>query len=410
MYIGLYLYLCPVRPIYYIYCTLLSITFKVFSLSLRLINENMSNDDVIETDISKILKNDDKDEVKKWLKFAVDTKVPPQRFSSLLRQAVISRSNAVITELLQSGKIDPGTVREVLEFACRSGQLDAIIIIIDHLTNIKDADFKIDNFITTSSSYGQLMVVELILKHFSIDAKNVISQQWLFLTHCALDDIIYVKQWVNKEGIKKCLMRAFIVACYNGSKRVATFLKDKLPRPIDWNFKYELRKQYWDHTALTAMIARGHQSLVELVFKEDCIPLPFINESRGRLKQTALHLAIWCGTEDISELHTACGTGNIEAVKRLCSNISNLSRISEEFLFNQQDNRGDTPLHCACRFGCMETVKVLLAYFPKLEIVNEWYHSPLQLALQNGNDQIAKFLSKTFFIIINTNTPDKVKN
>ena len=361
----------------------------------------MTEDTVI--DINKSVINGDIHVVKKWLKFAAKNKVSNYRFASLLRLAAVLNQNAIVKEFLRSNKIKLKAKIEALGHACRWGQLDVIKEIIAHLTYIKQT-IHLKNFLKTASSYGQIEVVKWLLKRFSVH-KNI-HLQWLFVTYCALGSNNDVNRFLNKNGLEKCFSRAFMVACYNGREQIANWIKDKGYLHINWNSKCVLRDEYGHHSILTATIARGHRSLVNLFVDE--VSTSLINESRGRLEETALHLAIWCENKDITELHNACGTGNFEAVRRLCSSISSQgSFLAEELFLNQQDNRGDTPLHFACKFGDMETVTVLLAHCVRTDIVNAWYLSPLQLALQNGNRHIAKYLKKHLFFKKNTSDAPK---
>ena len=366
----------------------------------------MTEDTVI--DINKSVINGDVHVVKKWLKFAAKNKVNNYRFASLVRLAAVWNQSAIVKEFLRSNKIKLKAKIEALESACRWGQLDVIKKIISHLTYIKHTiHIRPNSFLKTASSYGQIKVVKWLLKRFSV-RKNI-HQRWLFVTYSALGSINDVNRFLNKNGIEKYFSRAFIVASYNGREQIASWIKDKGYQHIDWNSKSMLRDEYGHHSVLTATIARGHRSLVNLFVDE--VQTSLINESRGCLEETALHLAIWCENKDITELHNACGTGNSEAVRRLCSSISSQgSFLAEELFLNQQDNRGDTPLHFACKFGDMETVTVLLAHCVRTDIVNAWYLSPLQLALQNGNGHIAKYLKKHLFLKKNTsNAPKELK-
>jgi len=85
-------------------------------------------------------------------------------------------------------------------------------------------------------------------------------------------------------------------------------------------------------------------------------------------------------------LWQACTDGDLEAVRKLASDPAiNVNWVGED--------RGDTPLHRACRFGLLEILKVLLVQ-EKIEVNkgNKGNASPFYVACQEGHKEVAALL------------------
>jgi len=82
----------------------------------------------------------------------------------------------------------------------------------------------------------------------------------------------------------------------------------------------------------------------------------------------------------------ACTDGDLEAVKKMASDLGvKVNWVGED--------RGDTPLHRACRYGRLEIVKVLLAR-SKIELNkgNKGDASPFFIACQEGHKEVVSML------------------
>ena len=82
-------------------------------------------------------------------------------------------------------------------------------------------------------------------------------------------------------------------------------------------------------------------------------------------------------------LHKACSFNNVESIKLLLLNGANV---------NIPDNYGSAPLHFACENNIVEVVKLLILNGANVNIQNIVGFTPLQLALQEGATECIKLL------------------
>ena len=95
---------------------------------------------------------------------------------------------------------------------------------------------------------------------------------------------------------------------------------------------------------------------------------------------TSLHYVIWCCKNNgVTSLHGACMCGDD---KKVCNILfaSNLSYESENCALNAQTNRGNTPLHLACKYRHKNIAALLIMVGADINIRNEPQKTPLGIA------------------------------
>lgn len=81
--------------------------------------------------------------------------------------------------------------------------------------------------------------------------------------------------------------------------------------------------------------------------------------------------------------------------------LSNLN-----YFVNYKNVLGETPIHKACRLGKLETVKILVQHGADVNIINNKGLSSLDIAMEEKNNEIIKFLLEEKKTIVEINTND----
>ena len=109
---------------------------------------------------------------------------------------------------------------------------------------------------------------------------------------------------------------------------------------------------------------------------------------------TALHLAVWCSKGDYTQLHKACGGINGTGILSL-DVIEVLKLVYErDHKINVQDNKGNTPLHYACRHGLSDIVETLMLAGADETITNNKGKTPAQEAKYWEHSKLLKLLDR----------------
>jgi len=104
---------------------------------------------------------------------------------------------------------------------------------------------------------------------------------------------------------------------------------------------------------------------------------------------------VWVLYTPTPKLHQAVKSKNIDKVKELIVNGSNVSEVG---------SRGLTALHLAAEFGTFEIVKLLLEYGADVNALTIYNVTPLHFAAQGGDVNIANLL---IYHGANVNSEDK---
>jgi hypothetical protein len=108
-----------------------------------------------------------------------------------------------------------------------------------------------------------------------------------------------------------------------------------------------------------------------------------IGFKRTSYADTLLHDVIWM-CERRSDLHDAADAADVYRLVYECgANV------------NEQDNRGNTPLHVACSSGNQNIVKALMRCGPDVNITNDYRQTPAQQAIYSKHEELLPLLDRT---------------
>jgi hypothetical protein len=104
--------------------------------------------------------------------------------------------------------------------------------------------------------------------------------------------------------------------------------------------------------------------------------------------ETLLHDVIWMN-ERRSDLHIVCYS--------LYSVAADVYRLVYECgaNVNEQDNRGNTPLHVACYYGRQDTVEALMRCGADVNITDDAEQTPAQVAIYRKHEELLPLLDRT---------------
>jgi len=199
----------------------------------------------------------------------------------------------------------------------------------------------------------------------------------------------------------KTSVPAFSPSSYNELHKVA-FLESADERMVVENAPYE-NLNTRDHNGNTPLMwaaSQGNEQLVEALLDQGAL----VN-MQNFVGETALYIAAARGFDRICALliehggdaryttvdgatpvHIAATCGHLEVLKTL---------ISKGAFVNAVDEEGDCALHYAIREGQRAAIELLVKHFgADATIKNEDLESPLDLAIELGEEAIAEFLSK----------------
>ena len=261
--------------------------------------------------------------------------------------------------------------------ACRHGHFSIVdnCILKKYLTVEKALDI--------ASTWGKSNLVGELMKKYYVDPEKKV--QWELVTECAngnLNKLAVSEKSYSKDVVSKCLT----VACFHGHINVVNWLIDNT---ADTSSLFHVQDMFSEHGKLTPLAAaciKSHKTVIRALLQNT--PSYLINnvitgKKGGKFRRTwgmdtALHLVIWCD-DTVKPLHDACYEGNVESVHLIIR--------KNERCINEQDNDGKTPLHIACQQGHLEIVEILTV-FAEINITNDWYETPLELAKYVGYENL----------------------
>jgi len=212
---------------------------------------------------------------------------------------------------------------------------------------------------------------------------------------------IFEQKQKAQGNIVKTNVPAFSPNSYNELHEVA-FLGNADERMVVENAPYE-NLNTRDHNGNTPLMwaaSQGNEKLVEALLDQGAL----VN-MQNFVGETALYIAAARGFDRICALliehggdtrystvdgatpvHIAAASGHLEVLKTL---------ISKGAFVNGADEEGDTALHYAIREGQRAAIELLAKHFgADATIKNEDLESPLDLAMELGENEIVDFLSK----------------
>ena len=224
-----------------------------------------------------------------------------------------------------------------------------------------------------------------------------------------LDGIIKTSYFCSPEALSKALYEA---CCYNRFEIVKWFM-------TNFNWKVDIcclcRKK---RSPLSIACDKGYIDIVELLIKHGqttkinisnsdgftpliiachnghvavaklLTELPTVNINLANTKgDTALHYVIWCVKEFWTPLHKACDKKDIIQIE----NIIKASNDDKKAI-NAQDNKGNSPLHYACKRGHQETIELLMVFGADDTITNDKHMTPAQVCEENNRKDLIELL------------------
>jgi len=199
----------------------------------------------------------------------------------------------------------------------------------------------------------------------------------------------------------KTSVPAFSPSSYNELHEIA-FLESANERMVVENAPYE-NLNTRDHNGNTPLLwaaSQGNEQLVEALLDQGALvnmqnfvgeTALYIAAARGFDRICALLIehggdARYATVDGATPVHIAAASGHLEVLKTL---------FSKGAFVNVVDEEGDCALHYAIREGQRAAIELLVKHFgADATIKNEDLESPLDLAIELGEDAIAEFLSK----------------
>ena len=211
------------------------------------------------------------------------------------------------------------------------------------------------------------------------------------------------------------LSEAFIRSCARGRLNVVKWLGGHTAADINYN-----NREVWRYTPLIAACDRDRLDIVKYLV-ETCHAdvnltdiegyTPLITACRNvrmpmsmyllcevidldvniadDVGNTAMHYAVWCSKNHITQLHQAC-----ERYRRDVTEVKRLVVYMSGHKINVQDNIGNTPLHYACFNGHSDIVETLMLAGADETITNDGGMTPAQVAEREGHNEVLKLLDR----------------
>jgi len=212
---------------------------------------------------------------------------------------------------------------------------------------------------------------------------------------------IFEQKQKQANTIVKTNVPAFSPQSYNELHEVA-FLGNANERMVVENAPYE-NLNTRDHNGNTPLMwaaSQGNEQLVEALLDQGALvnmqnfageTALYIAAARGFDRICALLIehggdARYSTIDGATPVHIAAASGHLEVLKTL---------ISKGAFVNGTDEEGDSALHYAIREGQRAVIELLVKHFgADASAKNEDLESPLDLAIELGENEIAEFLSK----------------
>lgn len=319
--------------------------------------------------------------------------------------------------LVSEPKVDVGAADDTgntpLNFACQSGNLEAIYWLLDHGIDAEEIfHSKHTPLISACAAWGtwwqdQKTVIDLLLSRGApVDQGDRLGRTVL---HHACDmayfDLVefLLSRGANIHAVTGSGNTPLHFACYADEDDLHAF-PHYLSSSME-NMK-DNRQVLSVHRPLSLANQSGKLSVVELLLAHGA--RTYIKNSNG---DTPIRIACSCGHADIVKAivgvnrdsikdkdyrdrtlaHIACGYGDVEVVRALL--------LIDESLVNQKDSNGCTPIDLALGNGHVEVVKVLLTIDESLANGKDCdKHSPLYFVLHS--DEISGDVQYKLVVIL----------
>ena len=228
--------------------------------------------------------------------------------------------------------------------AALPGRLEEVIELSSKYSN----DVKVLSWaVIESCLWGHLDVVKWFMEHTVADV-NYKSKVWPYNT-------------------------PLIAACFDDHLDIVKYLVETCSADVNL-------PNSGGYTSLTMACRKVNMSVSMYLLCEVSDLNVIIADSDGN---TALHLAVWCSKDrGCTQLHKACGG--------IFSNVTWVLKLVyvRGHKINVQDNRGNTPLHWACRNGYSDIVETLMLAGADETITNDEGKTPAQVAESRRNREL----------------------
>ena len=225
-----------------------------------------------------------------------------------------------------------------------------------------------------------------------------------------LEEVNVLSRYFSNDVI--VLSEAFMWSCENGHLDVVKQLKGHAAADVNYD-----SRGLWPYTPLTAASANNHVAIVKFLIK-NCNADVNLTDKQGdtslikacrnvsmslsmyllyevtgldinianSVGNTALHYAVWCIKNDMTQLHEACADGDVTEVSSLV--------YDRGHNINVQNNAGYTPLHYACYNGHSDIVKILMSAGAKKKITTDGGENSARLAEKMRHNELLKLLDR----------------
>ena len=256
-----------------------------------------------------------------------------------------------------------------LHWAARFATLEAVKYLVDDCNcDVMCTNNQNNSPLNDAALGGNLEVVRFLITEKKCDPR--VTGRWgrtPLHYACEVSSIAVVKFLLEESGYKEPSCRDDIgltplhVAASQGSLDIVKYLIEEQKCKIEC-------KDDHDETPLHEAIKGGRFGIMKYLIRNGCDPM------RG-------------GKSGGTALHHACQHGRVEEVKHLIAH-NNLA------IDSPCNNSGASPLHVAAANGRLDIVKLLVETFLcELNVQDSNKQTPLELAQEKGEDEIASYLS-----------------
>jgi len=332
------------------------------------------------------------------------------------------RGNIRVVEFLtkQSGvQVDIQDKQEStpLHLAATYGNSEVARILLEAGADCKMLDYQHQNALHRAAKEGKIKVVEIIMNHLDgADIKDVMKQ---------MDDekstpLILAVQAGNFEAVRIFMEKGGSAKYVDQANdkgecplHSATRSGDKKTVEILHKYGARINRNNLNNETPLHLAAENAKELEDdLEDDESTEIVRFLVDNGARINQQ--------NRAGISPIMIAACKGNVNVVKYLSSRDADLEykdrndqtiihlaakndqsavihallekNDDAHYLVNENDQFDNTPLHLACQFGFLETVKVLLKYDADIDNKNEDEQTPFHLAAKHGHVDVVQCL------------------
>ena len=344
-------------------------------------------------------------------------------FNTPLSLAVVHNHISIVSALVSEFGCDPN---DGLHKACEHGNLQVSMIktLIDHGVSVNHKGVDGNTLLHLTTKYGRNKILQALLKDFESDPgiknKEGMTPLHIACKHGNLSALELLK--IHGAGASDKdddgNTPLHLTAKYGGNESMQILLK---------NFKSDPNiKNKEGRTPLhIACKCGGNWSGVKLLIKHGArvndldthsnTPLSLAVQDVSHRESTILTLVteLGCNPNDGVSLHTACKYNDISSVNTLIkygASVNNRDVEGNTPLYyggfnttftllskfkcdpNVINEQGMSPLHCACIEGDSKRVGLLIEHGARVNNKNVQGNTPLELAVQNENDEVASLL------------------